>query len=71
MRTHPVDKLLEQHWYKSDAGLLQLVRFYVCSRVRPNKDVNHVGSLDLGLLVLQYLHFLIFSAFSHEKTGTR
>ena len=28
-------------------------------------------SLDLGLLVLQYLHFLIFSAFSHEKTGTR
>ena len=29
MRTHPVDKLLEQHWYKSAAGLLQLVRFYV------------------------------------------
>jgi hypothetical protein len=29
------------------------------------------SSLDLGLLVLQYLHFLIFSAFSHEKTGTR
>ena len=26
-------------------------------------------SLDLGLLVLQYLHFLIFSAFSHEKTA--
>jgi hypothetical protein len=30
MRTNPVDKLLEQHCYKSAAGLLQLVRFYVC-----------------------------------------
>ena len=27
VRTHPVDKLLEQHCYKSAAGLLQLVRF--------------------------------------------
>jgi hypothetical protein len=32
VRTHPVDKLLEQHCYKSAAGLLQLVRFYVCGR---------------------------------------
>ena len=31
VRTHPVDKLLERHCYKSAAGLLQLVRFYVCS----------------------------------------
>ena len=31
VRTHPGDKLLEQHCYKSAAGLLQLVRFYVCS----------------------------------------
>jgi hypothetical protein len=31
MRTHPLDKLLEQHCYKSAAGLLQLVRFYVCT----------------------------------------
>ena len=31
VRTHPVDKLLEQHCYKSVAGLLQLVRFYVCN----------------------------------------
>jgi hypothetical protein len=31
VRTHPVDKLLEQHCYKSAAGLLQLVDFYVCS----------------------------------------
>jgi hypothetical protein len=31
VRTHPVDKLLEQHCYKSAAGLLQLVRFYVCT----------------------------------------
>ena len=29
VRTHPVDKLLEQHCYKSAAGLLQLVRFDV------------------------------------------
>jgi hypothetical protein len=26
-----VDKLLEQYCYKSAVGLLQLVRFYVCS----------------------------------------
>ena len=31
MRTHPVDKLLVQHCCKSAAGLLQLVRFYVCT----------------------------------------
>jgi hypothetical protein len=30
VRTHPVDKLLEQHCYKSAAGLLQLESFYVC-----------------------------------------
>jgi hypothetical protein len=29
VRTHPVDKLLEQHCFKSATGLLQLVRFYV------------------------------------------
>jgi hypothetical protein len=29
--THPDDKLLEQHCYMSAAGLLQLVRFYVCT----------------------------------------
>jgi hypothetical protein len=28
VRTHPVDKLTEQHCYKSAAGLLQLVCFY-------------------------------------------
>ena len=33
MRTHPVDKLLEQHCYKSAAGLLQLARFYVCTKI--------------------------------------
>jgi hypothetical protein len=33
VRTHPVDKLLEQHCYKSAAGLLQLVRFYVCNSI--------------------------------------
>jgi hypothetical protein len=30
VRTHPVDKLLEQHCYKFAVTLLQLVRFYVC-----------------------------------------
>jgi hypothetical protein len=34
VRTHPDDMLLEQHCYKSAAGLLQLVRFYVCSLLR-------------------------------------
>ena len=39
MRTHPVDKLLEQHCYKSAAGLLQLVRFYMCiPRLRSTYD---------------------------------
>ena len=33
VRTHPVDKLLENHCYRSAAGLLQLVRFYVCAMV--------------------------------------
>jgi hypothetical protein len=33
VRIHPVDKLLEQHCYKSAAALLQLVRFYVCTDV--------------------------------------
>jgi hypothetical protein len=29
VRTHPVDKLLEQHCYKSAAGLIQVA--YVCN----------------------------------------
>jgi hypothetical protein len=33
IRTYPVDKLLEQHCYKSVTGLLQLVRFYVCNSI--------------------------------------
>jgi hypothetical protein len=33
VRTHPVDKLLEQHCYESAAGLLQLVRFYLCTQI--------------------------------------
>jgi hypothetical protein len=33
VRTHPVDKLLDQHCYTSAAGLLQLVRFYVCTQM--------------------------------------
>jgi hypothetical protein len=38
VRTHPVDKLLEQHCYKSAAGLLQLVRF-TCVKTRKNAQV--------------------------------
>jgi hypothetical protein len=34
VRTYPVDKLLEQHCYKSAAGLLQRVCFYVCENAR-------------------------------------
>ena len=30
MRAHPVNKLSQQTCYKSAAGLLQVVRFYVC-----------------------------------------
>jgi hypothetical protein len=30
VRTHPVHKLLEQHCYKSAAGLLRLVPVYAC-----------------------------------------
>jgi hypothetical protein len=42
VRTHPVNKLLEQHCYKFAAGLLQLVRFYVCTRarVKTHKSAN-------------------------------
>jgi hypothetical protein len=46
VRTHPVDKLLEQHCYKSAAGLLQLVRLYVCT-VGINRDFMHVTCFDV------------------------
>ena len=39
MRTHPVDKLLELHCYKFAAGLLQLVRFYVC--IHTHAKISH------------------------------
>jgi hypothetical protein len=42
VRTHPVDKLLEQHCYKSAAGLLQLVRIYVCT-YKPRLHDSHFG----------------------------
>jgi hypothetical protein len=41
VRTHPVDKLLEQHCYKSAAGLLQLVRFYVCIHVHMSNESDN------------------------------
>jgi hypothetical protein len=40
VRTHPVDKLLEKQCYKSAAGLLQLVRFYVCSGIVLEQPCN-------------------------------
>jgi hypothetical protein len=43
VRTHPVDKLLEQHCYKSAAGLLQLVRFRVSTtRLLSSTDLLQV-----------------------------
>ena len=39
VRTHVVDKLLEQHCYKSAAGLLQLVRFCVCICIPTNASL--------------------------------
>jgi hypothetical protein len=38
--------------------------------VCPQTPLYMRGSLDLGLLFL-FIYSLIFSAFSHEKTGTR
>jgi hypothetical protein len=38
-------------------------------RITTSLHTYNIPSLDLGLLFL--LFFLIFSAFSHEKTGTR
>jgi hypothetical protein len=46
VRTHPVEKLLEQHCFKSAAGLLQLVRLYVCT-VGINRDFMHVTCFDV------------------------
>ena len=60
MRTHPVDKLLKQHCYKSAVGLLQLVCFYVyksitnsghspgASEMLMAKAVSHLGSKTPG-----------------------
>ena len=42
--THRDDKLLEQHCYKSAAGLLQLVRFYVCTAYRVSKKKRYGNS---------------------------
>ena len=49
VRTHPVDKLLEQHCYKSAAGLLQLVCFYTCVDMKTELIVNP-GSLHCNPL---------------------
>ena len=36
-RRHPVDKFFEQHCYKSAAALVQLVRFYMCTKWQTRK----------------------------------
>ena len=46
MRTHPVDKLLEQHCYKSAAGLLQLVRL-TCVYLDNQRDTVFLGILNV------------------------
>jgi hypothetical protein len=46
VRTHPVYKLLEQHCYKSAAGLLQLVRFCMCSK-RKHKIEQSITTVTL------------------------
>jgi hypothetical protein len=52
--TDPVDGLLEQHCYKSAAGLLQLVRFYVC-RKSVHKPFNKLYSHCLFPVVVTSL----------------
>jgi hypothetical protein len=43
VRTHPDDKLLEQHCYESAASLLQRVRFYVC-RVNEGAGTREINT---------------------------
>ena len=50
MRTHPDDKLLEQHWYKSAAGLLQLVRIKLTD--------DPLRSIKVGNLQFQNNHLV-------------
>ena len=50
VRTHPVHKSLEQHCYKSAAGLLQVVRFYVGTS---RSSINKCGGPDLDLGILR------------------
>ena len=42
MRTHPVDKLLGQHCFKSAADLLTLVRFHVCITSETSLGIHNV-----------------------------
>jgi hypothetical protein len=58
VRTYPVNMLLEQYCYKSAAGLLQLVRFYVCileryGTLRISKYSPQNGALNLYVGHLQ------------------
>ena len=45
--THPVDKLLEQDWYKTVASLLQLVRFYICMTMIQTGIIHACSATDL------------------------
>ena len=59
VRTHPVDKLLEQHCYKSAASLLQFVRFYVCN-FHQNRccNIQYVASIARGFKQHRLINFL-------------
>jgi hypothetical protein len=62
MRTHPVDKLLEQHCYKSAAGLLQLVRFYLCNvcvYVLNAIQFTRIRNLKLNACMVPLFHSMI------------
>jgi uncharacterized membrane protein YcfT len=83
MRTHAVDKLLEQHCYKSAAGLLQLARFYVCMLMSyqvavptPEPKSNTVSGLKSFSLLAIYgiqtmLHEGIVPAPCNAISGTQ
>ena len=63
MRTHPVDKLLEQHCYKSAAGLIVTTcGFYVCTlwfSFASNHQTD-VTSFDQVLKLILFGFILLF-----------
>jgi hypothetical protein len=62
VRRHLVDKLLVQTCYKSAAGLLQVVRFYACIRLKEWRFSNKWNSFSnkCDRCVLSFARFFIF-----------